>query len=87
MFDLQCTRSNGRLRRAEEDASSIEKRASETSKELVNAGNQLLNLEVKTKASADKLDLINQVIYDLQLTSVVSKVLIHLMNSDENTSL
>lgn len=51
----------GRLRRAEEDAGIIEQRAAETSVELIRAGNQLINLEIKEKALSERQDHMNKV--------------------------
>ena len=53
----------GRLMRAEEDAGIIEQRAAETSVELIRAGNQLINLEIKEKALNEKQKQINKVRY------------------------
>ena len=52
---------DGRLKRAEEDAGIIEQRAAETSVELIRAGNQLINLEIKEKALMQKQDHIDKV--------------------------
>ncbi|KAL9989527.1 hypothetical protein ACROYT_G004088 [Oculina patagonica] len=52
----------GRLRRAEEDAGIIEQRAAETSVELIRAGNQLINLEIKGKALSERQEQINKAI-------------------------
>ena len=49
--------------RAEEDAGIIEQRAAETSVELIRAGNQLINLEIKEKALNEKQKQINKVRY------------------------
>lgn len=51
---------DGRLKRAEEDAGIIEQRAAETSVELIRAGNQLINLEIKEKALMQKQDHIDK---------------------------
>ncbi|XP_048587831.1 trichohyalin-like [Nematostella vectensis] len=51
----QCKRSEERMRRAEEDAGALETRASETSSELIRAGNQLLSLDIKTRGMTEKL--------------------------------
>ena len=53
----------GRLRRAEEDAGIIEQRAAETSVELIRAGNQLIDLEIKEKALNEHQKQINKVRY------------------------
>ena len=53
----------GRLRQAGEDAGIIEQRAAETSVELIRAGNQLINLEIKEKALNEKQKQINKVRY------------------------
>lgn len=53
----------GRLRQAEEDAGIIEQRAAETSVELIRAGNQLINLEIKEKALNEQQKQMNKVRY------------------------
>lgn len=57
----------GRLRRAEEDAGIIEERAAETSAELIRAGNQLINLEIKGQALNERQEQINKVNQEISI--------------------